>query len=41
MTIFQNNEDWRDTSMWPVSSRQSGGAKKITKQADPLSKEEL
>ncbi|MEK4359920.1 virulence-associated E family protein [Paenibacillus sp. FSL M7-1455] len=32
--------DWRDTSMWPVSSRQSEVVqRKITKQADPLSKE--
>jgi len=33
-------EDWRDTSMWPVSSRQSEVVqRKITKQADPLAKE--
>lgn len=32
--------DWRDTSMWPVSSRQSEVVqRKITKQADPLIKE--
>ncbi|PHV72408.1 hypothetical protein CS063_02720 [Sporanaerobium hydrogeniformans] len=32
--------DWRDTSMWPVSTRQSEVVqRKITKQADPLSKE--
>lgn len=32
--------DWRDTSTWPVSSRQSEVVqRKITQQADPLSKE--
>jgi predicted P-loop ATPase len=32
--------DWRDTSMWPVSSRQSEVVRRqITKQADPLAKE--
>lgn len=32
--------DWRDTSMWPVSSRQSEIVRRqITKQADPLAKE--
>jgi len=33
-------KDWRDTSTWPVSSRQSEVVKRsITQQADPLSKE--
>ena len=33
-------KDWRDTSMWPVSSRQSVVVKRsIMQQADPLSKE--
>ncbi len=32
--------DWRDTSMWPVSSRQSEVVRRqMTKQADPLSKD--
>jgi predicted P-loop ATPase len=32
--------DWRDTSMWPVSSRQSEVVRRqITKQADPLAKD--
>jgi len=32
--------DWRDTSMWPVSSRQSEVVRRqITRQADPLTKE--
>ncbi len=32
--------DWRDTSMWPVSSRQSEVVRsQITQQADPLTKE--
>jgi predicted P-loop ATPase len=32
--------DWRDTSMWPVSSRQSEVVQhQITRQADPLTKE--
>lgn len=32
--------DWRDASMWPVSSRQSEVVRRqITKQADPLTKE--
>jgi hypothetical protein len=32
--------DWRDTSMWPVSSRQSEVVRRqITKQADPLTKD--
>lgn len=32
--------DWRDTSMWPVSSRQSEVVRRqITRQADPLTKD--
>ncbi len=33
-------DDWRDTSLWPVSSRQSEVVRRqITRQADPLTKE--
>ena len=37
--VLSRYEDWRDTSKWPVSSRQMSVVKKsISKQADPLSK---
>lgn len=37
--ILSNYKDWRDTSSWPVSSRQTTIVKKaITKQSDPLDK---
>ncbi|OPZ89128.1 MAG: Virulence-associated protein E [Firmicutes bacterium ADurb.Bin419] len=39
-TYLSRYKDWRDTSMWPVSSRQSEVVKhSISQQADPLSKE--
>lgn len=38
--ILNRYADWRDTSLWPVSSRQSEIVKRtIAKQADPLLKE--
>ena len=37
--ILSSYKDWRDTSSWPVSSRQTTIVKKaITKQSDPLDK---
>ena len=39
-TILARYKDWRDTSEWPMSSRQSEIVKRtIAKQADPLEKE--
>jgi predicted P-loop ATPase len=39
-TYLAKYADWRDTSMWPVSSRQSEVVQRqITQQADPLAKE--
>lgn len=37
--ILASYKDWRNTTLWPVSSRQSAVVKKaITKQSDPLEK---
>ncbi len=39
-TILSRYKDWRDSSQWPMSSRQSEIVKRtIAKQADPLAKE--
>ena len=39
-TVLSRYKDWRDTSVWPMSSRQSEIVKRsIVKQADPLEKE--
>lgn len=40
--ILSRYKDWRDSSMWPVSSRQANIVRhNISKQADPLEKEGL
>ncbi len=39
-SVLSRYNDWRDTSLWPVSSRQSEVVKRsIAKQADPIEKE--
>lgn len=41
-TVLSRYKDWKDTSSWPISSRQTALVKKnISKQADPLEKEGL
>lgn len=41
-TVLSRYQDWKDSSQWPVSSRQASIVKhSITKQADPLEKEGL